>query len=782
MSATGALSPLVGSPSHNGRPMMPRPVGRVGDAGAPVLPPALARGGAFLALAVFGSLHWMSMLEPMAVARAWAAVGVGVLAMLCLLASEQLRPRLRTLVAVAVALVSVGLAFLAAGVADELLRPDRWGTLAAGVSRGIDALPGARVPYRGIDEWTRIVLALGGTMLVALAALAAFWPRREVTGRPLVALILLVLLYVVPAVALDFESEFMRGALLVVLVLAFLRLERLRAREAGAAAGLAALAAVVGLMVAPALDGNDPWWDYETWALTTAASQTTSFSWDHDYGPLDWPRDGREMLRVKARQQAYWKAQNLDAFDGRRWERARYGVLETPEDELPVDQRSLNRWTQTIEVSVRNLQSRTFVTAGIALGPPVMPNRVAFPAGPPGIWVARRLLRRGDTYRARVYTPRPTERELTAAGIFYERDMTGFRTLRIDDPDAPSEQAPGTPLSPPIRATFPFWDSSTPIVVRRESYRPGVGVEQLRGERFLQRSDLRRTWELSKRLKEDAANPFQYVRAVERYLGGSDFTYSESPPESAATLDGFLFDAKRGYCQQYSGAMALLLRMGGVPARVATGFTGGSLDSKTKEYVVRDLDAHSWVEAWFPGLGWVTFDPTPSSAPPRSQGEEASVNSIGDAPQFGSGGASSATTGLNDGGPPWGQIAGLTALALALVALVAAAVRRRRRRSELSPLHELERALRRARRAPAPGATLQGLERAFGASPAAAAYVRALREQRYAMRRELAGPTGAQRRGLRAELARGGLRARLRAWWALPPKPPARRRTIDVHG
>jgi transglutaminase-like putative cysteine protease len=703
-----------------------------------------------------------------------------VLAMLGLLAAGRLPPRPRTFVAAAVAVVAVALAFLTAGVADELLRPDRWGTLAAGIGRGIDALPGARVPYRGIDEWTRLVIALGGSLLVAVAALAAFWPRRDATGRPLLALILLVLLYVVPAVALDFDGEFMRGALLVVLVLAFLRLERLRAREAGAAAGLAAAAAVLGLMLAPALDGDDPWWDYETWALNTAASQTTSFSWDHDYGPLDWPRDGREMLRVKARQQAYWKAQNLDAFDGRRWERARYGVIETPDQELPIDQRSLNRWTQTIEVSVRNLQSRTFVTAGIALGPPVMPNRVAVPAGPPGIWVSRRVLRRGDTYRARVYTPRPTERELAAAGVIYERDMTGFRSLRIDDPDAPAEQAPGR--LGPIRATFPAWDSSTPVVVRRESYRPGVGIQELRGERFLRRSDLRRAWELSQRLKEDADNPFEYVQSIERYLGRG-FTYSESPPPSAQTLDGFLFDAKRGYCQQYSGAMALLLRMGGVPARVATGFTGGSLDSKTKEYVARDLDAHSWVEAWFPNLGWVPFDPTPSSAPPRSQGEEASINPIGDAPQFGSGGAAGTSVGLADDGPPWGLVAGLLVLALALVALAAAAVRRHRRRMQLSPLHELERALRRARRAPAPGATLQGLERAFGASPAAAAYVRALREQRYAMRRELEGPTGAQRRGLRAELGRGGgLRARLRAWWALPPKPPARRRTLDAHG
>ena len=61
--------------------------------------------------------------------------------------------------------------------------------------------------------------------------------------------------------------------------------------------------------------------------------------------------------------------------------------------------------------------------------------------------------------------------------------------------------------------------------------------------------------------------------------------------------------------------MALLLRMGGVPARVSTGFTTGALDRKAGEYVVRDLDAHSWVEVWYSGYGWVTLDPTPAAAP-----------------------------------------------------------------------------------------------------------------------------------------------------------------------
>jgi protein-glutamine gamma-glutamyltransferase len=100
---------------------------------------------------------------------------------------------------------------------------------------------------------------------------------------------------------------------------------------------------------------------------------------------------------------------------------------------------------------------------------------------------------------------------------------------------------------------------------------------------------------------------------------------------------------------------------------------------------------------------------------------------------------------------------------------------RRRRRRAGTPeaavaVAELERALRRTRHHPDPGTTLRALEERFSRSPSAAGYVRAVRDLRYGGRP--AAPTPAQRRGLRAELARGmGLTGRLRAWWALPPRP-----------
>jgi hypothetical protein len=76
-------------------------------------------------------------------------------------------------------------------------------------------------------------------------------------------------------------------------------------------------------------------------------------------------------------------------------------------------------------------------------------------------------------------------------------------------------------------------------------------------------------------------------------------------------LVAFVTRTKRGYCQHYAGAMALMLRFLGIPARVAAGFTSGSYDSDKHEWTVTDHDAHTWVEVFFPGWGWMPFDPTP---------------------------------------------------------------------------------------------------------------------------------------------------------------------------
>jgi transglutaminase-like putative cysteine protease len=118
----------------------------------------------------------------------------------------------------------------------------------------------------------------------------------------------------------------------------------------------------------------------------------------------------------------------------------------------------------------------------------------------------------------------------------------------------------------------------------------------------------------ARRVARDAATPYEAVLALERwfrYRGG--FRYDESPPKVAGPpLVAFANRTKAGYCQHYAGAMTLMLRMLGIPSRVAVGFTSGQLEDD--KWVVTDHDAHAWVEVWFAGHGWVPFDPTPGRA------------------------------------------------------------------------------------------------------------------------------------------------------------------------
>jgi protein-glutamine gamma-glutamyltransferase len=75
-----------------------------------------------------------------------------------------------------------------------------------------------------------------------------------------------------------------------------------------------------------------------------------------------------------------------------------------------------------------------------------------------------------------------------------------------------------------------------------------------------------------------------------------------------------LFVRRRGHCEYFASSMAIMLRLIGIPSRVVNGFSGGEFNDITSQYVIRASDAHSWVEAYIPGQGWVAFDPTPAGS------------------------------------------------------------------------------------------------------------------------------------------------------------------------
>ncbi len=122
-----------------------------------------------------------------------------------------------------------------------------------------------------------------------------------------------------------------------------------------------------------------------------------------------------------------------------------------------------------------------------------------------------------------------------------------------------------------------------------------------------------RVRDLAERITEDAETPLDKALAIENYLrsqGGFEYSQDiDSPPPNVDGVDWFLFETKTGYSDYFGSAMTVMLRSVGVPARMAAGYAPGVLDI-TGRWAVRDSDSHGWTQAYFPGHGWIDFEPT----------------------------------------------------------------------------------------------------------------------------------------------------------------------------
>ncbi len=118
---------------------------------------------------------------------------------------------------------------------------------------------------------------------------------------------------------------------------------------------------------------------------------------------------------------------------------------------------------------------------------------------------------------------------------------------------------------------------------------------------------------LARTVTAGATTQFDKALKIQDYLRSSLFTYdlTGAPTNSQGALDAFLFSNRRGYCEQFATAMAVMLRTLGIPTRIAVGFSPGT-PLPDGSYLVTNHDAHAWPEVWFPRSGWVTFEPTPA--------------------------------------------------------------------------------------------------------------------------------------------------------------------------
>jgi transglutaminase-like putative cysteine protease len=687
-----------------------------------------------------------------------------------------------------IGLAALLLGLMAAGLPGRLLLPAHWAELTDGLDRGLAGIQGVEWPYDGPDDWIRLTITLGAPLLLAIAATLTFWPARR--AAPVLragGLVALLVLYGAPVTEYDPGAPALRGLALLLLVAAWLWLPRMAPRDAALGAAVVVGVGVLSLPLASALDGERPWWDYQAWSWF-GDGKVVTFDWSHEYGPLDWPRDGTTLLNVRADRPHYWKAQALDTFDGLRWVRTAARAQDSLGAELAFqrfvtegatwDYAEYNpAWDEEIGFTVRSLSSELIVGAGITYE--VRGADAETTADGTTQLAEGEELRKGDTYTVEAYAPDPTKKQMRGAPEGYSDLLVPYTAITL--PSRRDDATEGVGLQGDAGRTATALRESEFVPLRGE---PEAGPDSAAAE-ALRNSRYARMYALSRRLTAAEPNAYDAVKAVERHLQ-ENYSYSERVPTRPLPLNGFLFEDRRGYCQQFSGAMALMLRMAGIPARVAAGFSPGSYNKDTREYRVRDLDAHSWVEVWFTGIGWVPFDPTPAASPAESQSTAAAASAAGvGAGEIRRGGVAaertqeSIQTSSGEGG---GWL--LPTLITVLLALLAGSgllmAQRRRRLQALGPdeladvqLSELRRTLLRLGWDLPSATTLLALERRLGrfAGPASQAYAGALRAARYDPR-EPAGPPLRERREVRRELSRGSIRDRLLALVAMPPGGP----------
>lgn len=411
-------------------------------------------------------------------------------------------------------------------------------------------------------------------------------------------------------------------------------LERRRWRPgdllAGGATALAAAVLAFSLLGVTSVSASKPWWDWRAWGQSPG-TQSLVFNWMLNYPELLDREHEVPALRVTSPVPSYWRANALDDFNGTAWLSRRSSEWQVwsggsvdgrftyelprldPAPDLGKDdggeasgEQSGGGTEVTATFRIESISSDHFFTIG-------MPTRLVV-AEPVSVHATQeqalrtdRPLRPGFEYTITAVVPEVSAQDLVGQGRDYPADARRHLGLPFPRLDELTERAATSGVGTDVVG-------ATPRALWQETMN---GVS------------LRREWQdlydLNERIVTGASDPYQVALLIERHLR-SGYAYTLSPPATGyqSPYAAFLFATQTGYCQHFAGAMAILLRFNGIPARVAVGFTTGGLVAE-ETYAVDTTNAHAWVEAYFPRSGWVTFDPTPGSSLPGTGASSSSV-------------------------------------------------------------------------------------------------------------------------------------------------------------
>ena len=442
-------------------------------------------------------------------------------------------------------------------------------------------------PQQHVRMHEVLLFAIFGFTLAVALCIAA---RRAV---------LAVLVFLVgagwPATLLAGGNELGRGVF--ILAVALLLLAGLTERPSRLALGAGALVVFGAFALSSsAAVAKTEFLDWQHWDFYNRPQKPVSvrYVWDANYSGVRFPKKTTTVLSIRApRTPMYWRATVLDRFDGTRW-REQLSSTKSGAELWGSGVQDRRNWIRQ-DVTVRALADKHLVGASI----PVAYN-ISEPAVEHGEGVVTAVdgLHRNQRYTIWSYAARPTPEQLVHVSASYPRVLTKpGRELELD----------GRVNAPPFAAPGREQRMFALLTGRLQPY-----------------AEL---YDRARAVAGQTRSPYATAVALERWFrvtGG--FTYSEEPGATPGLppLVGFVVETRAGYCQHFAGAMALMLRLLGIPARVAAGFVPGHYQDGT--WTVTDHDAHTWVEVWFPRYGWLAFDPTPGRGRLSGSYSSTSVN------------------------------------------------------------------------------------------------------------------------------------------------------------